>query len=66
MNKKSHNKDKSHAKKLLLTVALFSPTYGSDTHLVDSAFSQLANRADWLVVKENEVIINCNELEPDV
>jgi hypothetical protein len=53
-------------KKLLLTVALLSSTYGSNTHLVDPDFSILANRADWLVVNGNEVVINCIELEPNV
>jgi hypothetical protein len=44
-------------KKLLLSVALLSSTYGSDTPFVDPDFSLLANRSDKLLISKGDGIV---------
>ncbi len=50
-------------KKLLLTAALLSSTYGATTEYVDPDFSLLANRSAALVVNETGATINLDKSE---
>jgi hypothetical protein len=49
-------------KKLLLTVALLSSTYGAE--YVDPEFTLLANRSETLVVNKNSAVIKIGNSEP--
>ncbi|MDP3936065.1 MAG: hypothetical protein Q8Q56_03675, partial [Alphaproteobacteria bacterium] len=51
-------------KKLLLTAALLSSTYGAATDYVDPDFSLLANRSETLVIDEEGVVIHPDAPKP--